>query len=126
VSRDNNQAYPPDGTLHPLTLPNLDPVPSTVMSPLRGVVSIILDDNELDWNPDSDDKSAEMTVIVVRRKGLGIYKLATRLIPQKVCHLMGFTDARKYPYPLLLPTLRYSPPISAQLSLRPGHIVSST
>lgn len=59
------------------------------MSTLRGVVSVILDDNELDWGgPGSEDKSTDMTVVVVRRKGLGIYRLGTRLTAIKV-HLLN-------------------------------------
>ena len=74
-----------DGTLHPLTLPGLETLPSTVMQPLRGIVSVVLDDEELEWGgPGSEDKTAEMTLVVVRRKGLGIYRLGTRLVAQKV------------------------------------------
>lgn len=73
-----------DGTLHPVSLPNLEALPSTVIPPLRGVVSVVLDDDELDWEgPGSEDRGAELTVIVVRRKGLGIYRLGTRLVPIK-------------------------------------------
>lgn len=75
-----------EGTLHPLALPNLETLPSTVIQPLRGVVSVVLDDEELEWGgPGSEDKNAEMTMVVVRRKGLGIYRLGQRLIAQKVC-----------------------------------------
>jgi hypothetical protein len=75
-----------EGTLHPLALPNLETLPSTVIQPLRGVVSVVLDDEELEWGgPGSEDKNAEMTMVVVRRKGLGIYRLGQRLTAQKVC-----------------------------------------
>ncbi|WWC89446.1 uncharacterized protein L201_004370 [Kwoniella dendrophila CBS 6074] len=69
-----------DGTLHALSLPNLEPLPSSHVPPLRGVVSVILDDQELEWGgPGSEDLNAQMTVVVVRRKGLGVYKLGNRL-----------------------------------------------
>lgn len=74
-----------EGTLHPLSLPSLEPVPSTVIQPLRGVVSVILDDDELEWGGvGAEEKGAEMTVVVVRRKGLGIYRLGQRLVTQNV------------------------------------------
>ncbi|WVW83780.1 hypothetical protein I302_105801 [Kwoniella bestiolae CBS 10118] len=69
-----------DGTLHALSLPNLEPLPSSHVPPLRGVVSVILDDEELEWGgPGSEDPNAQMTVVVVRRKGLGVYKLGNRM-----------------------------------------------
>ncbi|OCF74776.1 hypothetical protein I204_05158 [Kwoniella mangroviensis CBS 8886] len=69
-----------DGTLHALSLPNLKPLPSSHVPPLRGVVSVILDDEELEWGgPGSEDLNAQMTVVVVRRKGLGVYKLGNRM-----------------------------------------------
>jgi hypothetical protein len=56
------------------------------MSPVRGVVDVVLDDDELDWGgPGSEEKNAEMLVVVVRRKGLGVYRLGTRFVAQKVC-----------------------------------------
>jgi len=74
-----------EGTLHPFALPSLETLPSTVIQPLRGVVSVVLDDEELEWGgPGSEDKNAEMTMVVVRRKGLGIYRLGQRLVAQKV------------------------------------------
>lgn len=76
-------AEPSDGTLHPLALPNLEVLPSTVIAPLRGVTSVVLDDEELGWDG-GDEKGGEMTVVVVRRKGLGIYKLGSRMVPFKV------------------------------------------
>ncbi|WVF71576.1 hypothetical protein IAT40_006384 [Kwoniella sp. CBS 6097] len=69
-----------DGTLHALSLPNLEPLPSSHVPPLRGVLSVILDDEELEWGgPGSEDLNAQMTVVVVRRKGLGVYKLGNRM-----------------------------------------------
>nr|XP_018263192.1 uncharacterized protein I303_04685 [Kwoniella dejecticola CBS 10117]OBR85350.1 hypothetical protein I303_04685 [Kwoniella dejecticola CBS 10117] len=69
-----------DGTLHALALPNLEALPSSHVPPLRGVVSVILDDEELEWGgPGSEDPNAQMTIVVVRRKGLGVYKLGNRM-----------------------------------------------
>jgi hypothetical protein len=50
---------------------------------LRGVTSVVLDDEELGWDG-GEEKGGEMTVVVVRRKGLGIYKLGSRMVPFKV------------------------------------------
>jgi hypothetical protein len=54
-----------------------------VIAPLRGVTSVVLDDEELGWDG-GEEKGGEMTVVVVRRKGLGIYKLGSRMVPFKV------------------------------------------
>ncbi|ORY34108.1 hypothetical protein BCR39DRAFT_518520 [Naematelia encephala] len=69
-----------DGTLHAFLLPTLEPVNSSLIPPLRGITSVILDDDELDWaGPGTEEKNAEMTFVVVRRKGLGIYRLGNRM-----------------------------------------------
>jgi hypothetical protein len=114
-----------DGTLHFLSLPNLEPVPSTLISPLRGVVSIILNDDELEWGgPGSEDKTAEMAVVVVRRKGLGVYKLGTRMVAVKVSPVGGSrahvgqsrsssSRPRKYRCPRQYPTMPSSLPTCA-------------
>ena len=74
-----------DGTLQTFTLPSFDPVPNSIMSPLRGILSVILDDNELDWNGSgTEEKSVELSVILVRRKGLTIYRFGTRFAAVKV------------------------------------------
>lgn len=54
-----------------------------MIAPLRGVTSVVLDDEELGWDG-GEDRGGEMTVVVVRRKGLGIYKLGSRMVPFKV------------------------------------------
>ncbi|WVQ72620.1 hypothetical protein IAR50_002178 [Cryptococcus sp. DSM 104548] len=63
-----------DGTLHTLSLPDLAQIPSSVIPLMRGVMSVILNDDELDWQPGSEERT-DMTVVTVRRHGLGIYKL---------------------------------------------------
>jgi hypothetical protein len=74
-----------EGTLHPFALPNLELLPSTVIQPLRGIISVVLDDEEMEWGgPGTEAKGAEMTMVVVRRTGLGIYRVGQRLIAQKV------------------------------------------
>ncbi|KAK8864291.1 hypothetical protein IAR55_001537 [Kwoniella newhampshirensis] len=87
-----------DGTLHALALPNLEPISSSLVPPLRGVVSMALDDDELEWSgPGTEDKTAEMTVVIVRRKGLGVYRLGNRMnsvkelpLPSAPTHLALF------------------------------------
>jgi hypothetical protein len=74
-----------DGTLHSFMLPSLEPLPSTTIQTLRGVVNVVLNDDELDWGgPGSEAKATDMTVIVVRRKGLGVYRVGARMLPVKV------------------------------------------
>lgn len=67
-----------EGTLHPLTLPGLEPVPSTSMPVIRGVVSVALNDDELDLGKEGESIT-DMTVVVVRRKGLAIYRMGNRM-----------------------------------------------
>lgn len=69
-------------------LPSLEPLPSTTIQTLRGVVNVVLNDDELDWGgPGSEAKATDMTVIVVRRKGLGVYRVGARMLPVKVSHV---------------------------------------
>lgn len=75
-----------DGTMHALTLPSLESVPSTIIPTMRGVVSVILNDDELDYGQGSEEKT-DMTVVIVRRRVLGIYRLGNRLQSIKVCIL---------------------------------------
>jgi hypothetical protein len=66
-------------------LPSLEPLPSTTIQTLRGVVNVVLDDMELDWaGPGNEERATDMTVVVIRRKGLGIYRVGSRMIPVKV------------------------------------------
>ncbi|TXT15581.1 hypothetical protein VHUM_00084 [Vanrija humicola] len=66
-----------EGTLHPLSLPSLEPIPSTVIPAIRGVVTVSLNDDELDLG--DGESITDMTVVVVRRKGLSVYRLGTRM-----------------------------------------------
>ncbi|WVN88218.1 uncharacterized protein L203_103419 [Cryptococcus depauperatus CBS 7841] len=77
-----------DGTLHALHLPNLEPVHSSTFPLMRNVVSVILNDDELDWNPGTEEKT-DTTVVLVRRKVLSIYKLGARLQSIKEIPLPG-------------------------------------
>lgn len=66
-------------------LPSLEPLPSTTIQALRGVVNVVLNDDELEWaGPSHENKTTDMTMVVVRRKGLGIYKVGSRLVLVKV------------------------------------------
>jgi hypothetical protein len=128
--------------MHALTLPHLEPVPSTIIPPSRGIISVILDDEEMEWGgPGTEDRNAEVTVVLVRRRGLGIYKLGSRMQAVKVSHYILQTQrrlrSRKYrylparpytlsaghtsalPYPLATPTpLSTSPMRHSQKSYR--------
>lgn len=67
-----------------------------------------MDDDELDWGgPGAEEKGTEMTVVVVRRRGLGIYRVGSRMTPVKVSYMEVPTrvDVRKYHCHLDLYTL---------------------
>lgn len=49
-------------------------------------MSVILNDDELDYGQGSEEKT-DMTVVIVRRRVLGIYRLGNRLQSIKVCIL---------------------------------------
>lgn len=49
-------------------------------------MSVILNDDELDYGQGSEEKT-DMTVVIVRRRVLGIYRLGSRLQSIKVCIL---------------------------------------
>lgn len=66
-----------EGTLHPLSLPGLEPLPSNSIAAVRGVVSVALNDDELDLA--DKDGVTDMTVVLVKRKGLGLYRLGQRM-----------------------------------------------
>ncbi|KAL7421749.1 hypothetical protein Q5752_003520 [Cryptotrichosporon argae] len=71
-----------ESTLHPVSLPGLEPLPSSAIPPMRGVASVVLNDDELDWSG-QEERGAEMTVVVVRRKALAIYKVGQRMTAVK-------------------------------------------
>lgn len=73
-----------EGTLHPLSLPGLEALPSNAVAPMRGVISVALNDDELDLGGREGEGMTDMTVVLVRRKGLGIYRLGQRLAMVKV------------------------------------------
>ena len=77
-----------DGTLHPLSLPGLEALPSNLAAPLRGVVSVGLNDDELDLAGEDGEGVTDMTAIVVRRKGLGMYRVGNRMTSVKVACVM--------------------------------------
>lgn len=66
---------------------------------MRGVISIILDDDEMDWaGPGTEDRNVEVTVVLVRRRGLAMYRLGTRMQAVKVSfrlNMMRYSQAHK-------------------------------
>jgi len=89
---------------------------------------VVLNDDELDWGgPGTEGKATDMTVIVVRRKGLGVYRVGARMLPVKVSFLVpAGTDTRNYPYHLVLQLRPCLVPLFVLLYHRPIHTVSST
>jgi hypothetical protein len=89
-----------DGTMHSLALPSLEVIPSAVIQPLRGVSSVILDDNEMEWaGPGGDERNAEVIVVVVRRRGLAVYRLGERMQLVKVSLRLQSADRQEIPLP---------------------------
>jgi hypothetical protein len=83
---------------------------------------VVLDDEEMEWGgPGSEGKGADMTVVVVRRKGLGIYRLGNRMVPIKVRTMYPSVNpsslaTRKYHY---LPR-RHTTPCSPTICVQPS------
>ncbi len=66
-----------DSTLHFFQLPSLEPVPPGVISPVRGVVAVALDDQEMGMHAEGE---REMSLVVVKRRTVGLYMLGMRLM----------------------------------------------
>lgn len=114
-------------------LPSLEPLPSTTIQTLRGVVNVVLNDDELEWaGPSHEDKTTDMTMVVVRRKGLGIYKVGSRMVLMKVRpgtaseHALELTVSRKYRYHQVLLLLLYHRLTCVPPSHQPTPTVLST
>lgn len=86
---------------------------------------MVLNDDELDWGgPGTEGKATDMTVIVVRRKGLGVYRVGARMLPVKVSFLVpAGTDKRNYLCHPALPLLPCLVPLFVLLYHRPIHTV---
>ncbi len=69
-----------EGVLQFFYLPNLDPVPNNVITPIRGVVTVALDDQEVALQiVDTSGTGMEMSVCVVKKKTVALYRLGTRM-----------------------------------------------
>jgi len=66
-----------EGTLHPFTLPSLDPILNSQFAPIRGVVSVALNDDELDLGAGDSEGMTDMTVVVLKRKGLVLCRIGS-------------------------------------------------
>lgn len=78
-----------DGTLNFFTLPTLDPVPSALINPIRGVVTAVIDDAEMDADT---DKPAEMGLCVIKRKSIMLFRLGARLMTDRVSAFLDRAD----------------------------------
>lgn len=67
-----------DGLLVFLSLPSLEPVP---LNPIKGVLFVALDDQEVGWRAteDAEQKIEDMALCVVKRNTIMLYKLGTKL-----------------------------------------------
>lgn len=70
-----------DGVLVFLSLPALEPVP---LNPIKGVLFVALDDQEVGWRPSEDaagggHKVEDMALCVVKRNTIMLYKLGAKL-----------------------------------------------
>jgi hypothetical protein len=71
-----------DGTLYFLALPTLEPLPHGSAQPIRDVIDVALDDQEIAWRPGDDDhggKGVDITLSIVKRKAISIYRLGNKL-----------------------------------------------
>lgn len=64
-------------TLHFVALPTLEPVPSGLIQSMRGVVAVAVDEGP-------EGVEGEKNVCVIKRKGIGIFRLSSRLFHVKV------------------------------------------
>jgi hypothetical protein len=82
------------GTLHPLSLPDLDPILSKDFAPIRGVVSVALNDDELDLG--SEDNMTDMTVVVLKRKAILLCRIGSGFHTIKDIPLPGATRSHAF------------------------------
>lgn len=71
-----------DNTLYILALPSLEPLAPTIVPPIRDVTDVVLDDQEIAVRPSDTEaggKGVEITLSIVRRKAIALYRLGSRL-----------------------------------------------
>lgn len=76
----------PGGVIHFYTLPALDPLPASVISPLRGVSEFAIDETAIKTssNAPSTQNIPPIRLCVVRRRVVVVYALRERLAQVKV------------------------------------------
>ena len=83
-----------DNQLHFYTLPSLDPVPYTVIKPLRGVIHLAVDEQHLRRPaPSFSEPQAQIEAIdfcIIKRSTVAMYQLRERLFFQRVRILFSF------------------------------------
>jgi hypothetical protein len=99
-----------EGTLYFYFLPNLEPVPHNVIQPLRGVVTVALDDQEVALQASEfGNGSIEMSVVVVKKRTVALYRLGTRMVwlqvqmPRGPSYRLPFLTACSLPQDIPVP-----------------------
>lgn len=88
-----------DGTLYFLALPTLEPLPHGSVQPIRDVIDVALDDLEIAWRSGDEDnggKGVDITLSIVKRKAISIYRLGNKLSFIQVS-ILGHLDVNAWP-----------------------------
>jgi hypothetical protein len=73
---------PTESTLHFLTLPTLDPIPTALIQPIRGVITVAIDEGKNLYAQDGTGE--DVGLCVIKRRGISVYRLGGRLFSVKV------------------------------------------
>ena len=92
-------------------MPSLEPLPHGSVQPIRDVIDVALDDQEIAWRQGDDEtggKGVEITLSIVKRKTIAIYRLGAKLSFLQVSYIQrpfvegqmmkGGPLSRIYPY----------------------------
>ncbi|KAL7416423.1 hypothetical protein BDY24DRAFT_233923 [Mrakia frigida] len=71
-----------ESTLHFLTLPSLDPIPTALIQSIRGVITVALDESHHDLYS-AEGSGDEVGICVIKRRGISVYRLGSRLFSVK-------------------------------------------
>lgn len=73
------------GQVHFYTLPAFDPLPQSVISPLRGVIEFAIDELAVQGTATREGGAPAVRLCIIRRRNISVYALRDRLSPIKVC-----------------------------------------
>lgn len=71
--------------MHFYVIPSLDPIHTSMIRPIRNVLSLAVDEQYLRMQPhEATQKSNSVEFCVIRRANIGMYSLRERLVLQRV------------------------------------------